>query len=106
MAKFKQLDVLKLADNEDPDNGTCFNYDGEVVNIGSNTAVPAGTSDPASAMGYCTNAGYQWEGDHAVSSNSYRPGSLNISSINCLKSSICSNTVSSQTPSFQVGIVL
>tara|TARA_Y100000389_G_scaffold179215_1_gene193039 strand:- start:128 stop:511 length:384 start_codon:yes stop_codon:yes gene_type:complete len=66
MAKFKQLDVLKLADNESADIGDCFNSDGNEVNIGSNTAVLAGTSDPASAKGYCVNNNYIWEGDQAV----------------------------------------
>ncbi len=81
MAKFKQLDVLKLADNEDPDNGQCFNYDGELVNIGSNTAVPAGTTDPASAMGYCTNSGYQWEGVQAVDLNDSRATTIDLEKI-------------------------
>ena len=81
MAKFKQLDVLKLADNEDPDNGKCFDYDGEEVNIGGNTAVPAGTSLPASKMGYCTNQGYQWEGDQSTDLQDSRATTIDLEKI-------------------------
>lgn len=71
MAKFKQLDVLKLEDMESENDGVdqaagsglggCYDEGGEEVNIGSNTAVgPNGGT--ASRMGHCLNAGYQWVG--------------------------------------------
>tara|TARA_R110001592_G_scaffold126655_4_gene338059 strand:+ start:6126 stop:6536 length:411 start_codon:yes stop_codon:yes gene_type:complete len=71
MAKFKQLDVLKLEDEESENDGVetstgsnsggCFDEGGEEINIGSNTAVgPNGGA--ASRMGYCLNQGYQWVG--------------------------------------------
>ena len=81
MAKFKQLDVLKLADAESNDNGKCYNSDGDEVNIGSNTAVPAGTSDPASAKGYCVNNGYDWEGEGAMDLNDSRATTIDLEKI-------------------------
>lgn len=80
MAKFKQLDVLKLADNEDPDNGKCFDYDGNEISI-TTTAVPAGTTLPASKMGYCTNQGYQWEGDQSTDLTDTRATTIDLEKI-------------------------
>ena len=74
MAKFKQLDVLTLADMESENDGIdtsigsnsggCYDAGGEEVDIGSNTAIGPGGGSTASRMGYCLNQEptYQWVG--------------------------------------------